>query len=779
MTEREQILKVTFESDWHIGSGAGIPGSIDRQVLRDDNGLPYVPGKTLTGILRDAAEWVATTRDRIENGNKWAGALHSLFGSQKNEEKITPSEAILGISNANFSQEVTDALRTNDDIRNALFVVRPGIKIDPNTGCTLKDHLFSTEEVRGGCVLYARIRLSQELDLNQKKLFGDAVKAVRRIGGKRRRGGGRCRLELLSDKKSETSTHNSVELLPGVGEDQVTEGHVIMDFRLTTLQPVIVNKVTLGNVVKSDATLPGVVLLPYLTRNILGLDDDPAWQLRMQGAVMNGEFSVGCFLPEFDGHIASPVPLSFAQPKGEARIINRIVTPADDKKQWKDLRSGYVFAMEGQKLFYAKVEDLFVLRTHNTIDDKRQRPTEDAGGLFTYQAIREGLVFRGTVRVSASFWKEICQKLPPEKLKRLENGITSIGQSRKDEYGRIRLEYVGSSKPQTLPELVNGKYLLVYMASDILFRDNRQSYTADPEVLREGLAAALGLELKNLDWGAAPVSPLGGDRGHCLRTGRRESWHTRWSLPRPSLVYLQAGSVCAFEVMNPECWDQQKAQKIETEGLGGRRAEGYGRLQFNPSFLACDDFEIHEYRKKLDEVQVHITLQAPSEDSFLRLLQDEACKRRFTHAVRRTIYRNIKELLEQDRPATSQFGALREAAASISDGEGGWKVFDAWLGAKFDESKKINEKNKKKNWNEGWLSFLLNASSTIGGLSLIEKYKTGPITGNFEKVLGLAKSDLGPGFPDRLRAFALRTFFDVFCEAVFDNDKKSSSLEGR
>ena len=72
-TER---LRVIFESDWHVGSGAGIPGHLDSQVLRDGNGLPFVPGKTLTGILRDAAEWVAHARDAHEKDNscRWRDA---------------------------------------------------------------------------------------------------------------------------------------------------------------------------------------------------------------------------------------------------------------------------------------------------------------------------------------------------------------------------------------------------------------------------------------------------------------------------------------------------------------------------------------------------------------------------------------------------------------------------------------------------------------------------------------------------------------------------------
>ena len=88
-----RYLCLTFYSDWHVGSGAGIPGSVDRQVLRDEEGFPYVPGKTLTGILRDAAEWIADTRDAAEQvagaqgaaekkDQRWKKVLIGLFGEQ-------------------------------------------------------------------------------------------------------------------------------------------------------------------------------------------------------------------------------------------------------------------------------------------------------------------------------------------------------------------------------------------------------------------------------------------------------------------------------------------------------------------------------------------------------------------------------------------------------------------------------------------------------------------------------------------------------------------------
>lgn len=53
-------LTVEFLADWHVGEGAGRPGHVDRLVRRDPaDGLPFLPAKTLTGILRDAAEAVA------------------------------------------------------------------------------------------------------------------------------------------------------------------------------------------------------------------------------------------------------------------------------------------------------------------------------------------------------------------------------------------------------------------------------------------------------------------------------------------------------------------------------------------------------------------------------------------------------------------------------------------------------------------------------------------------------------------------------------------------
>jgi CRISPR-associated protein Csx10 len=54
--QKSFTITVKMLSDWHIGCGAGRTGDIDSLVQRDQNGFPYIPAKTLTGIWRDACE---------------------------------------------------------------------------------------------------------------------------------------------------------------------------------------------------------------------------------------------------------------------------------------------------------------------------------------------------------------------------------------------------------------------------------------------------------------------------------------------------------------------------------------------------------------------------------------------------------------------------------------------------------------------------------------------------------------------------------------------------
>jgi hypothetical protein len=77
--------------------------------------------------------------------------------------------------------------------------------------------------------------------------------------------------------------------------------------------------------------------------------------------------------------------------------------------------------------------------------------------------------------------------------------------------------------------------------------------------------------------------------GPWLKQVRYEGWQRSWGLPRPSIVAIAAGSVARFTV-STDVTDEAVAQAV-AEGLGERRAEGFGRIAVNPSCLAKDSLK--------------------------------------------------------------------------------------------------------------------------------------------------------------------------------------------
>ncbi|WP_298780159.1 RAMP superfamily CRISPR-associated protein [uncultured Fretibacterium sp.] len=789
-------LRLRFDSDWHVGSGAGIPGSVDRQVLRDEEGFPYVPGKSLTGILRDAAEWIADTRDTAEKGNKWKNALIGLFGEQPESHGGTSggfvSGAAVGIGSATLSQDPRNYVQglredSGPDLRTALFTVRPGVKIDRTTGRALEDHLFSTERVRG-CTLYAPVKyLRGPLSKDEEKLLEDAVRAVRRLGGKRRRGGGRCRLDWFNAPDRTESGKGPKTSWPGAGSS------VELDFRLTTLQPVVINKVTLGNLVRSEPTLPGVSLLPWFTREVLA----PLGEEELRSAVLDGSFSVGNFLPEVEGGRSLPVPLCLAREKEGKGMLNRLVSqPEKEGVQMKDLRTGYI-RIEGEKVQYLPADSRRLLRTHNTVEDASQRPTEKVGGLFTYEAIRSGQTFRGTVRMSAELWEKVREK--NDILQKFASSELSIGQSRKDEYGAVSLQYVPSdaSAPEgrlwspKLLEAGGKSYLVVYLISDLLIRGEFQSYSLRLEDLKGALSRALHVELSDIpdsDWinvegRSFRQSPLGGTSGHCVRVGRRESWQTRWTLPRPSLSYFQAGSVLLFQVTNPEAWSEAHAQALVEQGLGDRRAEGYGRVLLNPPFL-CDKqsgvekLEISKETEQKEPPSAPDLPKLPEDRALILALAETLLREQFRQAARREAYELVKtrekravfaghpQMTWSNAPNVSQFGMLREFAALIGDvpKRSSVESIRDWLNLLPQSSGGDEKGSWEDSWRE-WVRELVDDPEKIWGLS--EAFEA--VKRRFWKVFAKAEEVEW----ERLTLLALAEFWDVFCEAVFDDEKRT------
>lgn len=47
---------IEFYSQWHCGSGLSAGADVDALVVKDKDYMPYVPGKTIKGLVREAVE---------------------------------------------------------------------------------------------------------------------------------------------------------------------------------------------------------------------------------------------------------------------------------------------------------------------------------------------------------------------------------------------------------------------------------------------------------------------------------------------------------------------------------------------------------------------------------------------------------------------------------------------------------------------------------------------------------------------------------------------------
>ncbi|MEO7176726.1 MAG: RAMP superfamily CRISPR-associated protein [Saprospiraceae bacterium] len=170
-------FQIKFLSDWHCGSGLTLGAEADAEVIKDKNGLPYIPGKTIKGLLRSALESV------VEFGNKYTlENIDNIFG--KNAENVN----IAGkahFSSAKLNANEAEGLRP--DISSLLYRNIASTSINED-GVAVAGSL-RTIQVCMPITLSAHIEGISEDDV---PIIEYAFKLVRHVGVNRNHGLGRC-----------------------------------------------------------------------------------------------------------------------------------------------------------------------------------------------------------------------------------------------------------------------------------------------------------------------------------------------------------------------------------------------------------------------------------------------------------------------------------------------------------------------------------------------------------------------------------------------------------
>ena len=164
---------IKFLDYWHLSSGLSAGAKLDSLVVKDSNGVAFVPGKTLKGLAREMAELVEKD-----------GFVEKCFGTEG------VKMGMCYFSNATVSKEVHEQIVANK-LQDNLYDEVASTQID-STGMAVDNSLREIEVV-------VPLTLSGEINdvpSEYKEEIVKSLKMIKRMGLNRNRGLGRCTITV-------------------------------------------------------------------------------------------------------------------------------------------------------------------------------------------------------------------------------------------------------------------------------------------------------------------------------------------------------------------------------------------------------------------------------------------------------------------------------------------------------------------------------------------------------------------------------------------------------
>lgn len=195
--------KIEFYTYWHCGSGLSAGADVDLLAIKDEEGFPFIPGKTVKGLIREATETlVKLNLDRYPSWDE----VEKIFGQDNS------LQGCAFFSNAELPDEDKAALKP---YAKHLFTALSSTAIG-NDGIAM-EHSLRRIEVALPCVLTGEIMRwpDDEKGENENKpdddkgknenmkLIEDSLAFVKMLGENRNRGLGRCRFSIMSNDGNE------------------------------------------------------------------------------------------------------------------------------------------------------------------------------------------------------------------------------------------------------------------------------------------------------------------------------------------------------------------------------------------------------------------------------------------------------------------------------------------------------------------------------------------------------------------------------------------------
>ena len=284
---------------------------------------------------------------------------------------------------------------------------------------------------------------------------------------------------------------------------------------------------------------------------------------------------------------------------------------------------------------------------------------EDPGAVYRYDALAAGQTFEAAILCDNT---EDAQVIQP-----FLRGEIHIGRSRSAGYGRARLELVEEEANwREVPTTNNGGKWVVTFLSDTLIRDTNGQFTIAPQTITTALE-------KRLDTPLSSCGGLGLNDTVFVRGRETGGFNRQWNLPLPQALAVQMGSTLVYEA--PPC-APEKIRELEEQGIGERRAEGFGRIAVNWHGYESE-FRLDNVSKDVSPVSVDLSRDpAASEAKVARGIVHRMLRKRLDGALIRQANELGKDIRHPKNSQLSRLRAVLQDALLQSPKEGRQRILD-------------------------------------------------------------------------------------------------------
>lgn len=184
--------KIEFFNEWHCGSGLSAGADVDALVIKDKNSLPYIPGKTIKGLVRQALEEIVEYKDKLDvkkDINVNFGVERQSTTEKENLNDNQPRGTVF-FTNATLTTELSNSIIASKT-QEYLYSSFASTAIDEK-GVATKNSLRKIQTTKP-CELHGEISgVSKSLEQEMQ----DAFSYIKRLGVSRNRGLGRCKFTI-------------------------------------------------------------------------------------------------------------------------------------------------------------------------------------------------------------------------------------------------------------------------------------------------------------------------------------------------------------------------------------------------------------------------------------------------------------------------------------------------------------------------------------------------------------------------------------------------------